>query len=114
MSGEWNMDYAIKKLEEERLYIVSVLKEGHKEQLKNLQQLDKALGWLSLLQNFQIDKADRYNFISLPFIESRGGFSSYRIMIDNETEDTSYWEEYTKPDGNHCLLNYGDFIIESK
>lgn len=108
------MDYAIKKLEEERLLIISALKEGHKEQLQNLQQLDKALGWLSLLQKFQIDKADRYNLISLPFIENRGGFSCYRIMIDNETEDTSFWEEYTKPDGSNYLLNYGDFIIESK
>ena len=39
-----------KKLEEERLLIISALKEGHKEQLQYLQQLDKALGWLSLLQ----------------------------------------------------------------
>lgn len=108
------MDYAIQILEEERLRIQSALRDGHKERLQDLQQLDKALGWLSLLQEKQVEKASRYHFISLPFIEGHGGFTNYRIMIDNETEDTSFWEEYVKQDGSHYLLGYGDFIVQSK
>lgn len=44
------MEYAIKILELERLSIISALKDGQKERLNDLQQLDKALGWLRLLE----------------------------------------------------------------
>ena len=108
------MHYAIKILEREREMIVSALKDGHQEKLQDLQGIDKALGWLRLLQENRVKKASRYSFDTLPPIEGRGGFSNYRLMLDDETDDTACWDEYTKPDGSHYLLCPGDFIVEEK
>ena len=84
------MDYAIKLLETEREIIIAALKNGKKERLNDLQQLDKALGWLRLLEEKQLDKANRYHLEPLPFIEGYGGFTNYRIAIDNETDDMKF------------------------
>ena len=108
------MEYAISILEKERLSVISALKDGQKERLSDLQQLDKALGWLRLLAEKQVDSAGKYNFESLPFIEGHGGFTNYRVVIDNETDDPSFWQEYEKQDGSHFLLSLGDYIVESK
>lgn len=108
------MDYAIKFLETERLSIISGLKNGQHERLRDLQQLDKALGWLRLLQDKGVDNAGRYNFEPLPFIKGYGSFTYYHIMFDKETEDISLWEEYKKTDGSCFLLGAGDFILETK
>lgn len=108
------MEYAISILEKERLSVITALKNGHKDRLSDLQQLDKALGWLRLLREKQVGKAEQYNFESLPFIEGHGGFTNYRVVIDNETDDISFWQEYKKQDGSHFLLSLGDYILESK
>lgn len=108
------MEYAIKILEAERAAIVAALKDRQAERLAALQQLDKALNWLRVLEEKQVDKVSRYDVEALPYIEGRGGFTSYRVMIDNETDDTAMWEEYQKADGSHFLLSLGDLIITSK
>lgn len=108
------MDYAIKLLEAEREIIIAALKNGKKEKLNDLQQLDKALGWLRLLEERQLDKANRYHLEPLPFIEGHGGFTNYRIAIDNETDDMKFWEEYKKDDGSHLLLSLGDYLLIEK
>ena len=108
------MDYAIKVLEREREMIVSALKDGYQEKLNDLQEIDKALGWLRLLQEHRIRNVCRYCCDTLPPIVGRGGFSNYRLMLDDETDDTACWDEYTKPDGSHYLLCPGDFIVEEK
>ncbi len=108
------MDYAIKLLETEREIIIAALKNGKKERLNDLQQLDKALGWLRLLEEKQLDKANRYHLEPLPFIEGYGGFTNYRIAIDNETDDMKFWEGYKKDDGSHLLLSLGDYLLIEK
>lgn len=110
----WMMEYAVKILEAERNAVVAAMKAGHNERLKDLQELDKALGWLRLLQEQQVDKAGRYNLDALPYIEDRGGFTYYRLMVDNETDNTADWDEYKKPDGSRYELHSGDFILEAK
>ncbi|MDY6029691.1 MAG: hypothetical protein SPI71_05455 [Acidaminococcaceae bacterium] len=50
----------------------------------------------------------------MPTIDGRGGFSSYRIAIDNETDDIKLWEEYKKDDSSHLLLSLGDYILIEK
>lgn len=56
IQAEDMMEYAIKTLEAERDAVVSAMKKGHKERLKDLQKLDKALGWLRLLLDRQVDR----------------------------------------------------------
>jgi len=107
------MDYAINILEEERKALVLELKQGRKERLADLQALDKALGWLRLLNERQVDTVSRYSFDALP--DTKGyGMSFYRLMIDNETDDTDCWVEYVKSDGSHYELLPGDFICTKK
>lgn len=108
------MEHAIKLLEKERELIVEDLKNGEKDRLDDLKDLDKALEWLYLLEEKQFDEAKRYNVEQLPFIEGRGGFSCYRIAIDNESDDIKFWDEYEKSDGSKLSLYPRDYIINRK
>ena len=108
------MEHAIKLLEKERDLIVADLKNGKKERLDDLKDLDKALEWLYLLEEKQFDEAKRYNLEQLPFIEGRGGFSCYRIAIDNESDEIKFWDEYEKSDGSKLSLYPRDYIINRK
>lgn len=108
------MEHAIKLLEKERELIVEDLKNGNKDRLNYLKDLDKALEWLYLLEEKQFDEAKRYNLEQLPFIEGRGGFSCYRIAIDNESDDIKFWNEYEKSDGSKLSLYPRDYIINRK
>lgn len=108
------MEHAIKLLEKERELIVADLKNGKKDRLDDLKDLDKALDWLYLLEEKQFDEAKRYNLEQLPFIEGRGGFSCYRIAIDNESDDIKFWDEYEKSDGSKLSLYPRDYIINRK
>ena len=108
------MEHAIKLLEKERELIVEDLKNGEKDRLNYLKDLDKALEWLYLLEEKQFDEAKRYNVEQLPFIEGRGGFSCYRIAIDNESDDIKFWDEYEKSDGSKLSLYPRDYIINRK
>ena len=108
------MEHAIKLLEKERELIVADLKNGKKDRLDDLKDLDKALEWLYLLEEKQFDEAKRYNLERLPFVEGRGGFSCYRIAIDNESDDIKFWDEYEKSDGSKLSLYPRDYIINRK
>ena len=108
------MEHAIKLLEKERELIVEDLKNGEKDRLDDLKDLDKALEWLYLLEEKQFDEAKRYNLEQLPFIEGRGGFSCYRIAIDNESDEIKFWDEYEKSDGSKLSLYPRDYIINRK
>ena len=108
------MEHAIKLLEKERELIVADLKNGKKDRLDDLKDLDKALEWLYLLEEKQFDEAKRYNLEQLPFVEGRGGFSCYRIVIDNESDDIKFWDEYEKSDGSKLSLYPRDYIINRK
>ena len=108
------MEHAIKLLEKERELIVEDLKNGKKDRLNYLKDLNKALEWLYLLEEKQFDEAKRYNLEQLPFIEGRGGFSCYRIAIDNESDDIKFWDEYEKSDGSKLSLYPRDYIINRK
>ena len=108
------MEHAIKLLEKERELIVADLKNGKKDRLDDLKDLDKALDWLYLLEEKQFDEAKRYNLEQLPFIEGRGGFSCYRIAIDNESDDIKFWDEYEKSDGSKLSLYPRDYVINRK
>ncbi len=108
------MEHAIKLLEKERELIVADLKNGKKDRLDDLKDLDKALDWLYLLKEKQFDEVKRYNLEQLPFVEGRGGFSCYRIVIDNESDDIKFWDEYEKSDGSKLSLYPRDYVINRK
>lgn len=105
------MEYVIELLQKERETIVAALKNGQQEKLRDLQQVEKAIGWLNLIQENNLDQACKYDLDALPYIEGYGGFTCYRIMIDKETDSKEEWEEYKKQDGGHYHLSLGDFLL---
>ncbi|MDE7478177.1 MAG: hypothetical protein K2M91_09550 [Lachnospiraceae bacterium] len=105
------MEYVIKLLQKERETIVESLRNGQQERLQDLQQVDKAIGWLKLIQDNNLEPAGKYHLDALPMIEGHGGFATYRIMIDDDTDDTAHWEEYRKQTGGHYCLSLGDFLL---
>ena len=56
----------IELLQNERIKTVDALKQGEQQQLSYLQQIDKALGWLKLIEEKGLDGVGRYDIHSLP------------------------------------------------
>lgn len=108
------MKYAINLLEKERELLVEALKNGEKEKVCILQQLDKALSWLRLIEEKELYHVNQYELEVLPPLEGRGGFSNYRIAIDNETDDINFWDEYKREGNQNLLLSFGDIVLRRK
>lgn len=107
------MNSAVSVLLQERQSIIGQLKQGKKEQLIKLQEIDNAIGWLKLLMQTQVEKASRYEIVQLPFVEGHG-YSFFHLMIDNESGKKENWEEYQLPDGRQLELCMGDIIFVHK
>lgn len=105
----------IELLQNERIKTVDALKQGEQQQLFYLQQIDKALGWLKLIEEKGLDGAGRYDIHSLPDLPQKksGLYSFYHIMMDYESSNIEDWEEY-KPDGQTLLLSFDDIVITRK
>ena len=105
----------IELLQNERIKTVDALKQGERQQLSYLQQIDKALGWLKLIEEKGLDGVGHYDIHSLPDLpqEKSGLYSFYHIMMDYESSDIKDWEEY-KPNGQTLLLSFDDIVITQK
>lgn len=105
----------IELLQKERIKTVDALKHGNQQELSYLQQIDKALGWLKLIEEKGLENVGCYNIHSLPDLppESAGICNYYHLMVDYENPDVENWEEY-KPDGQPLLLMYDDIVITRK
>lgn len=55
------MEYVIELLCKEREAIVRCLKNGEQERVRDLQQIDQAMGWLKLIQDNGLDTAGKYS-----------------------------------------------------
>lgn len=105
----------IELLQKERIKTVDALKHGNQQELPHLQQIDKALGWLKLIEEKGLENVGCYNIHSLPALppESAGIYNYYHLMMDYEDPSVENWEEY-KPDGQPLLLTFDDIVITRK
>ena len=105
----------IELLQKERIKTVDALKNGNKQELAYLQQIDKALGWLKLIEEKGLENVGGYDIHSLPDLpsKSRGIYNYYHLMMDYEDPSIENWREY-KPDGQPLLLMYDDIVITRK
>lgn len=105
----------IKLLQNEREKTVDALKHGNQQKLSYLQQVDKALGWLKLIEEKGLDNVGCYDVHSLPDLlpERAGIYNYYHLMMDYEDPDVENWEEY-KPCGQPLLLMFDDIVITRK
>lgn len=102
-------------IQKERIKTVDALKNGNKQELSYLQQIDKALGWLKLIEEKGLENVGCYDIHSLPDLppKSRGIYNYYHLMMDYEDPSIENWREY-KPDGQPLLLMYDDIVITRK
>lgn len=109
------MKNVIELLQKERIKTVDALKHGNQQELSYLQQIDKALGWLKLIEEKGVESVGSYDIHSLPDLpkEYSGLCSFYHIMIDYENPDISYWKEYTT-NGQPVLCSPNDIVITRK
>lgn len=105
----------IELLQKERIKTVDALKHGNQQELPYLQQIDKALGWLKLIEEKGLKNVGCYDIHSLPDLpsESAGICNYYHLMMDYEDPNVENWEEY-KPDGQLLLLMFDDIVITRK
>lgn len=54
----------IELLQKERIKTVDALKNGNKQELSYLQQIDKALGWLKLIEEKGLEMSDAMTYIA--------------------------------------------------
>lgn len=109
------MNKIIDLLQNERIKAVDALRHGNQHQLSYLQQVDKALGWLKLIEEKGLENVGCYDIHSLPDLpqENSGLYSFYHIMMDYESPNIEDWREY-KPNGQPLLLNFDDIVITRK
>lgn len=105
------MKDVIELLQNERIKTVEALQQGNQDQLSYLQQIDKALGWLKVVEDNELATVGSYKIHRLP--DPNFGFSYYHLMIDYESGDPKDWEEY-KPDNQSLELCFDDIIITRK
>lgn len=105
----------IELLQKERIKTVDTLKHGNQQELPYLQQIDKALGWLKLIEEKGLDGVGCYNIHSLPDLPQgqSGLYSFYHITMDYEKPHIEGWKEY-KPNSQPLLLNFDDIVITRK
>jgi len=105
----------IELLQKERIKTVDALKHGNQQELLYLQQVDKALGWLKLIEEKGLENVGCYDIHSLPDLppERVGIYNYYHLMMDYEDPCVENWEEY-KPDGQPLLLMFDDIVITQK
>ncbi|WP_229067732.1 MULTISPECIES: hypothetical protein [Bacteroides] len=80
-------------------------------ELSHLQQIDKALGWLKVVEDNELATVWSYKIHRLP--DPNSGFSYYHLMVDNESSDPKDWTEYN-PDNQSLELCFDDIIITRK
>lgn len=101
----------IELLQNERTKTIDALKQGELDKLSHLQQIDKALGWLKVVEDNELATVGSYKIHRLP--DPHSGFSYYHLMVDNESGDPKDWTEY-KPDNQSLELCFDDIIITRK
>ena len=79
----------IELLQNERTKTVDALKQGEQDKLSYLQQIDKALGWLKVVEDNELATVGSYKIHRLP--DPHSGFSYYHLMVDNESGDPKDW-----------------------
>lgn len=106
-----SMKDIIELLQNERIKTVDALKQGEQDKLAYLQQIDKALGWLKVIEDNDLETVGKYKIHRLP--DPNFGFSYYHLMVDYESGDPKNWREY-KPDNQSMELCFDDIIITRK
>lgn len=109
------MKDVIELLRKERMKAIDAMKHGNQQELSYFQQIDKALGWLKLIEDNGLERVESYDIFRLPDLpqESSGVYSFYHVVMDYENPNSENWEEY-KPDGQPLLLGFDDIIITRK
>ncbi|MEK6495104.1 hypothetical protein [Myroides odoratimimus] len=101
----------ISLLQKRKQDIIVELKQGDTTNQNLIAQLDKAISWLTTVEDHQLDTVNHYDVHALP--DTTHGMSYYHLMIDCESSDPVDWVEYT-PHNRPIEMCMGDIIITRK
>lgn len=104
------MEYAVECLKKERELLLSAIKNGESDKVKEKVEIDHAISWLEKITKYDLPESKKCNFIKLP--DADMGFYSYRIMNDCESEDREDWIELKNENGDPVSLILDDFLIK--
>lgn len=83
------------------------------EQFEMINEIETSIKWLKFVEEYKLDKPNKYDVEVLPCIENSG--VSYRLMIDMETDDPAWWREHILPCQQECnKITGGDIILIRK
>lgn len=108
------MKYALELLEAQRTKIVEEMRQGA-HRLADLQAIDKALSWLKVIDEHELEGAWKYDVHQLPVQEV--GVAHYHLMIDTDYDgfdDPTDWSLYKSQDGEELEVGMLDWIITRK
>ena len=84
-----------------------------REQFEKISQIETAIKWIKFVEEYKLEKPNKYDVEVLPCIENSG--VSYRLMIDMESDDPAWWREHilSCQDGGNTITG-GDMILMKK
>lgn len=103
------MQYAIDCLVAERERMLSLIKDGNSRLIPNKIELEKAISWLSKLEELRLERSAEYQFIKLPDMQT--GYSEYRVMNDCESGNIYDWIGLVDDDSYPITLIPGDILL---
>lgn len=98
-------------LQDKKQEVITELKAGNTNNQSLISQLDKAISWLAIVEQYQLDMTNRYDIQVLP--DTAHGMSFFHLMIDCESSDSKDWVEYA-PNNSPIEMSIGDIIMVRK
>lgn len=102
------MKFAIEVLQMEKDRLVSEAKKGKSVEAGEFKELDNAIHWLERIQKEKLGQEKDYIVKQLK--QRNCGYSSYHIMIDQESSNVLDWVEYEE-EGERIELIAGDYLL---
>ena len=105
---------AIDYLEKRIIEIKDKLKNTNNDLSIELKDINNAINWLKKIEELKLKHVQKYDIIEMPDpLELGYGYSSYKIVIDNESGDIKYGTEL-KINNKPVEAIMGDILIIKK
>lgn len=108
----YHLEYTLKLLEAQVLNIKNQLPAAQDKQLLIDEKIshDLSIKLLKFCIKNQIDPNARV--IDISTIDGQHGFSEFRLVVDNESDDPQHWQEIKEINGVEARFSYCDKILK--
>ena len=106
------MKHVIEYLKQRRNALILRIKAGEPTLVSEKVETERAITWLTKISEFSLEKANDYDFIILPDMQT--GYSEYHLMNDCESGDIHDWVELKNEAGFPVTLTPGDILLSHR